>query len=195
MNDAPFPWRDVGQLGQRDLLAVGRSHQQIADFLGAAAELGLHADHQVEQLFSLDDLGDSLAADCGLDHRFHVGDIDSITRNLVAIDINQQAGLAEFAHYRQIGKAGHVGQDILDLHGLVLKDVQIVAIDLDRQRTLQTGQRLVHRIFRGLGVVEDDSRKGAEFLVDGGDQLFLVADLAVPGFVVVRTAGRHRTRN
>ena len=30
------------------LLAVGRPYQQVPDFLGAAAELGLHADYQVE---------------------------------------------------------------------------------------------------------------------------------------------------
>ena len=34
---------DAGQFFQRNLLAVGRSNQQIADLIGSAAELRLHA--------------------------------------------------------------------------------------------------------------------------------------------------------
>ena len=172
---------DSGQLAQRNLLSVGRADQQIPDLMGAAAKLRLHADHQIEQLFSLDDLGDRLPADRGRDHGFHVGDVDSVARNLVAIHIDQQAGLAKFAHHRQFGEARNFGQHVLDLDGFVLQHVQVGAIDFDRQRTLQPGQRFVHGIFRGLRVVEDDSGKGAEFLVEGCDQLFLVADVAVPG--------------
>ena len=54
----------------------------------AAAELGLHADYQIEQLLSLNDLRDRLSADCGRNHGFHIGDIDAVARNLVAIDID-----------------------------------------------------------------------------------------------------------
>ena len=93
---------------ERYLLAVGCSYQQVSDLVGAAAELGLHADHQVKQFFSLNHLGDGLSADCGFNHRFYVRNIDSVAGNLVAIDINQEAGLAQFAHHRQIGKTGHL---------------------------------------------------------------------------------------
>ena len=62
MNDAPLPYLDVGQLAQRNLLAVGSAHQQVADFVRAAAELRLHADDQVKQLLALDDLRHRLAA-------------------------------------------------------------------------------------------------------------------------------------
>ena len=121
------------------------------------------------------------AADGGRDHGFDVGDVDSVARDLVAIHIDQQAGLAQFAHHRQFGEAGNFGQHILDLHGFVLQHVQIGAVDFDRQGTLESGKRFVHRIFRGLGVVKDDAGKGAELLVEGCDQLFLVADFTVPG--------------
>ena len=125
----------------------------------AAAELRLHADHQVEQLFPLNDLRDRLPADCGRDHCFHIGNVDSIARDLVAIDIDQQAGLAKFAHHRKLGEARHFGQRVLDLYRFVLQHVQIFAVDFDRQRTLEAGEGLVHGIFRGLGVVENNSRE------------------------------------
>ena len=187
MNEAPFPWVMLASWDSGICWPSGVPTSRLPISLGAAAELGLHANHQVEELFSLNHLGDGLSADCGFDHRLHVGDIDAVAGNLVAIDIDQQAGLAQLAHYRQIGKAGHAGEDIFDLHRFVLKDVQIVAIDFDRQRTLEAGQGFVHRVFRGLGVVKDNSGKGAELLVDGCDQLFLVVDLAIPGFVIVGT--------
>ena len=65
MKDAPFPWRDVGELAEGNLLAVGRADEQIADLMGAAAELRLHADDEIEQLLALNDLRDGLSADGG----------------------------------------------------------------------------------------------------------------------------------
>ena len=55
-----IPLGDASQLRQRDLHAVRGSYQQVADFLGTAAELGLHAHHEVEELLALDDLRDRL---------------------------------------------------------------------------------------------------------------------------------------
>ena len=173
--------RDGGKLAERNLLSIRRADQQIADLVGAAAELRLHADDQIEQLFALNDLRGGLSADGGRDHGFHVGDVDSVAGDLVAIHIDQQAGLAKFADYREFGKTGDFGQHVLDLDRLVLQDIQVLAIDFDGQRTLEAGQSLVDRVFRGLSVVKDDSGKGVELLVDGCDQFFLVADLAAPG--------------
>ena len=119
----------------------------------------MHADYQVKKFFSLNHLGDGLATDCCLNHRFHIRHINSVAGNPVAIDINQEAGLAKLAHNSQIGKARHVVEGIFYLHRFVLKDVQVVAIDFDRQRTLQAGQGFVDRILGGLGVVKNNSRK------------------------------------
>ncbi len=99
----------------------------------AAAELGLHADHQIEQLFPLNDLSDRLPAHRGRDHGLYIGDVDSIACDLAAIDVDQQARLAKFAHDRKLGETRHLGQRVLDLNRLVLKNIQIVAIDLDCQ--------------------------------------------------------------
>ena len=141
--------------------------------MGAAAELRLHADHEVEQLLPLNHLGHRLASDGRRYHCFYVRDVDAIARNLVAVDIHQQAGLAQFAHDGEFGESGHLRQNVLDLDRLVLKNIQIVAVDFDRKRTLQTSQGLVDGVFRRLRVVENDSREGGEFLVDGLDQFRL----------------------
>src|ERR1022692_1143675 len=53
------------------------------------------------------------------------------------------------------------------------------------QRTLEAGQCFVHGIFGGLGIVENNSGEGREFLIDRLDELFLIADFASPGFVLV----------
>ena len=57
--------RNIGELAERDLLSIGRTHQEISNFMRAAAELGLHADHKIKQLLSLDNLSDRLSTDCG----------------------------------------------------------------------------------------------------------------------------------
>ena len=95
--------------------------------------MGLHSDVKVEQPFSLDHLSDGLATNCGFDDCFYICHSDSVAGNLAAIDINQETGLAQFAYYRKIGKAGHVVESVFYLHRLVLKDIQVVAIDFDRQ--------------------------------------------------------------
>ena len=64
----------------------------------------LHADYEVEQFFSLDDLGCGLTADRGLDHCLDVGNIDAIPRNLLAVHVDQQVRLPKFPHHRQLGE-------------------------------------------------------------------------------------------
>ena len=121
---------DIGELAEWDLLPVGCTDQQISDLMRAAAELGLHADHKIEQLLPLNDLRDRLPADCGRNHSFHIRNVDPVACNLVAIDVDQQAGLAKFAHHRELGEPGHLGECVLDLDRFVLQYVQVVTIYL-----------------------------------------------------------------
>ena len=75
--------------------------------------------------------------------------------------------------------AAHLLEDLLDRLALVLQRVQVGPEDLDRQRALQPGLRLVDRVLRRLGVVEDDAGKRLQLLVDGRDQLRLGVIAAV----------------
>ena len=54
----------------------------------------------------------ALPADGGLDNCFDVGNVHSIARDLVAIDLDDQAGLAEFPHHGELGKSGHLLAEI-----------------------------------------------------------------------------------
>jgi len=75
---------DIRQFAERDLLTGGRPDQQIPDFPGILAKLRLHAYHQVP--------------DGRLDDSLHIGDVDPVASDLVAVNIDEQTRLAEFAH-------------------------------------------------------------------------------------------------
>ena len=170
---------NIRKLAQRNLLAGRRADEQIADLLRVLAELRLHAHDEIEQLFALNHLRGGLAAHRRLHDGFHVGDVDAVARDLVAIDIDQQAGLAEFAHDGQFRESGHLRETALDLERLALQDIQVGSVDLYGERALQSGQRFVHRVFGRLRVVEDDSGKALSLLLDVLGQLGLVVDRPV----------------
>ena len=128
---------NVGQLGDRHLLAGRSRHQQIADGVLARAVLRLHAHHQVEQLLALDDLRGRLSAHRGLDHALDVGDVDAVARDFFAVHVDLHAGLPQFAHDGEFGEAGHLLQHALDFDRFVFEHLQIGSENLHRQRALQ----------------------------------------------------------
>ena len=67
MNDAPFAIEIVATSSERDLAAVRRGDEDVADLLGRAAKLRLEAHDEVEQLLALHHLRGGSAADRGLD--------------------------------------------------------------------------------------------------------------------------------
>ena len=96
-----------------------------------------------------------------------------------AVDLDGEAGLAQFLHQGHVGDAAHLLQHPLDGLALLLKDIEVGAEHFDRQRAFQAGFRFVHGVFGRLGVVEDDAGKGLELSVDRLDQRRLVAIGAV----------------
>jgi hypothetical protein len=79
-----------------------------------------------------------------------------------------------------VGHPLHAAEDRLDLPCLLLQHVEVRPENLDVERALESGLRLVHRIFRGLGVVERDSGKAVEQDVERVNQRRLVADGTLP---------------
>ena len=53
--------------------------------------------------------------------------------DLGASDVDEETGLSELANHGEIGESGDASESVLDLDGLVLKDVQVVAVNLDRE--------------------------------------------------------------
>ena len=109
---------------------VGTSRLPIS--LRVRAVLRLHADDEVEKFFALDDLRRGLAANCGLDDHSDVGDIDSVARDFGAVDVYDQAGLAEFADDGELREAGRAIEYVADFDGLFLQHVEVGAEDFYR---------------------------------------------------------------
>jgi hypothetical protein len=154
-----------GQLGNRNLLPGRSGHQQIADGVLARTVLGFHAHHQVEQLLALNHLRGGLPAHRSLDHALDIGDIDAVTRDLVAIHVDLHAGLPQFAHHGEFGEARHLLQHAFDLDRFIFEYLQIRAKDFYGQRALQAGERLIHGVFGGLGEVENHSGIRIDFFL------------------------------
>ena len=95
----------IGKFTEGNLLAGGRADQQVGDLLRVLAELRLHAHDEVEQFFALNHLRGGLSAHGRLHHRFHVGNIDAVAGDFVAIHVDQQAGLAQLAHHGEFREA------------------------------------------------------------------------------------------
>ena len=76
----------VGELPERNLLAVRGGDEDVADLLRRLAEPGLQPDHQVEELLALHHLGRGDAADRRLDQAVDVGDVEAVARDPGAID-------------------------------------------------------------------------------------------------------------
>jgi hypothetical protein len=157
---------DGGEFGERELLAVGRGHEQVGDLDGIGAVLRLHAHDKVEEFFTLDHLRGSLPADCSLHDRLDIGNVDAVARDFRAIDIvDDQTGLAELADHRELGVAGSLVQNILDLDGFFLQDFEVRAEDFDGQRGLEAGQGFVDGVLGGLCEIEDDAGISVEFFL------------------------------
>ena len=171
---------DVREFLERNLLSAGRGHQDIADLLRIVPVLAFEAHDEIELLFFLHHLGGHVPADGGLNQGIDVGDVQTVTGDPGAVDLDGQTRLPELLHQGHVADAAHPLQDLLDGLALLLKRVQVGTEDLDRQGAFQAGFRLVHRILRRLRVVENDSGKCLELLVDGLDQPGLGAIRAGP---------------
>src|SRR5690242_14536423 len=140
-----------GELGERDLLAGRGGNEEIADVVGAGAVLRLHADHQVEKFFALNDLRSSLSADGGLHDGFDVRDVDAIAGDFGAVGVNDEAGLTELAYDGELLESGSLFKNVSNRNGLFLEDVKIRAEDFDREGRLETGESFVDGVLGGLG--------------------------------------------
>src|SRR5260370_16364 len=59
----------------------------------------MRSNDDIEKFFALDNLSGGLAANSGLDDGFHIGDVDAVPRDFLAVGIDDETGLAQFADY------------------------------------------------------------------------------------------------
>ena len=150
---------DICEFLERDLLSARRGDRNVRDLLRRVPVLFLEAHDEIELLFLLHHFCRNISPDGGLDQGVDVVDIETVAGNLGAIDLDVEAGLSEFLHQRHIADSAHILKDLLDRFAFRLQRIEVRPEHLDRQRTLETGLRLVHRVFRRLCVIEYDAGK------------------------------------
>ena len=108
---------DVGKFLQRDLRAVRRGDEHVADGLRVVAELLFQAHHEIELLFALHHLRRGGPANGRLDQAVDVGDVQAVAGDFGAVNIHGQARLAEFPDQRDVFDPPHTFQHALDRLG------------------------------------------------------------------------------
>ena len=99
----------------------GASEADVGDVLDGAAELRLVAHRQVEALLADQNLADGFSADRGFDGVLNVADVDAEAVGGGAIDIEIDVGLAADLKRAEIGDAGDLAHDALNLVRLLLR--------------------------------------------------------------------------
>ena len=82
MNDAPLLTLIVGELAERQVLAVRGRDQHVLDRVHVLPERLLQPHDEIERPLALDHLRRRRAADRGLDQRVDVGDVQAVAGDL-----------------------------------------------------------------------------------------------------------------
>ena len=103
MNDAPLLDLDVGELAERQVLAVRRRDQEVLDGVHvlpvAAPAAGRRGRTPARPGCTW---VAAVAADRGLDQRVDVGDVQAVARESCAVRLDGQARLPQLAHERDV---------------------------------------------------------------------------------------------
>src|SRR5262245_18665197 len=162
---------DLGQLFERDALALGRVDLDVADRFDALAKLRQESHDDVESLFAVEKLSHRLAADGRLPRRVDVARQDAVARRLVPVGADQQVRLAEFEEDAEVGHAGNPRHHVPYPVGRRRQLFEIGAEKLDRVFALDARHRLFDVVLNGLREVVDHARDSLQFVVALLDQI------------------------
>ena len=164
----------------------GRSQQaNLLDGLSGIAVFRRIADHQVVTLLALQDLADRAAADSGLNGVLHIGDVELITRRLLAVHHQVEIGLANHPEQAQVLNPRNAAHHADDLVALLFEQFEIAPVDLDGQFAFDAADGLLHVVGDGLRKVPDDARDFLQLEIYGGDQfLFILVENRPPLFLL-----------
>ncbi len=123
---------------------------------------------------ALQDLGESVAADGGLNRILHIGDVDLVAGGGFAIDGDVEVGLAEHAEDSEIFDSVNLAHDPDNLVGLGFQNLQVGAVDFGGEFALNAADRLIHVVFNGLGESPQYAGNLVEFALHGGDEFFFI---------------------
>src|ERR1039458_3426618 len=165
---------DLTKLGEGDALAGRREQADILDGLAGIAVRGLVAHHQVIALLALQNLADGLPADGGFDGVLHVGHFDVQAGVLRAIDMEFHVGLADHAEEAEIGDARNGAHDADDFVAFGFQSLQVLAINLDGELTLDAADGFFHVVGNGLRIVPESAGDFLQLAIHGRNEGFLI---------------------
>src|ERR1022692_515140 len=168
------PLFNFAELPQRDPLARGRQQADVLDGLFCAAELREIAHYQVVTRLALQYLGESVSSRGGINSVLNVRDVDLVTRGLPTIYHEVVVGLAGNSKNTQVGDSPDRAHNVDDLFGFVLKNPQILAIDLGGKLSLDPADGFLHVVGDGLGEAPDHARQLRQLAVHGRDDCIFV---------------------
>ena len=199
MVDAPSSSLIVAELAERHALAGRREDADVGDVFDRPAEGLLIADGQVIALFADQNLADGFAADGGFHGILHIADVDAEAIGGGAIDDQIHVRLAAHLKCAEIGDAGNLAHDVLNLVRLWLR-----AVFRSPPKSLTASSPLTpltaSSTLSEIGCEKFQSTPGnlLQFLVHGGDEIVFCFELGAPlrsreqideEFRVVKAAG------
>ena len=92
---------------ERDLSAAAGGHEDLLQLGDVLAELAQIAHADGVALAALDGLHEVHAADGDLDHVLHVANVDAVSCNAVAVDVEFEIRLPDDAVGHDVGGTGH----------------------------------------------------------------------------------------
>jgi hypothetical protein len=139
----------------------GRGDLDAPDRVEALAILGRKPDHErkIAVAPGFVKISRGLAADGGLDGGVDVAGRQAITRRAGTVDVDGHGRLPQDIEHREIGDPSHLGHRRFDLGGGPFKDLEVVAVQLDRILALHARGGLLDVILDVLGKIEIDARK------------------------------------
>ena len=133
----------------------GGADRDRRDGRWAVAELLGQPHRNLEAACALDQRRDRLAADAGLHDGEDVVGVQAVAGRRLAIHLDHHLRLALVGLGRQVRHAGHAADHALELRGQLLELVQVLAIDLQRQRRAHAGDQFLHAHLDRLRGAED----------------------------------------
>ena len=148
---------DVRELAERDLRALGRGDEDLAQRAQVAAEALRPAHHHVEVLLPLVQLRHGRATHRSLDDRFDVADVEPVAPASRAVGRDAHVGLPEHLLAAQVGDARHAGKRSRDLLRLLFVHGEVGPDHLDGVLALDAAHRLFDVVRDVLAEAESDA--------------------------------------
>ena len=147
-----FSDADIGHLGQRHDGTTRRPQRNPPQRLDRTARCRIQSHRDVVALDALQQHADRFAAEAVADDRQHLLRVHAMPRQRRAIHRDADLRLADIGFQRQVGHTRHGPEYGLELAAEPIQHLQVLSVELERQRGTHAGDQLLHPHLDRLGV-------------------------------------------